>query len=635
MESTKKKNKVVIYCGMDKGYFQTLSLRFQSTYAHLDFTVQMISQTKDGYLPLLSKIIQIDPVIVYIDFSSDTKTSLKLSRQLNRLSTFSEIPVVGLVDDTSNLKDCWASGVNLTHVKCGEVHDVVYHPMIIGMPDKVKKPTFARGKFKNPIEADLINDFRIGFITPDYIHAEGDFPHRKGDIVELATTLPNDIIPSKKFSVNEVTNNDLYYDFEFAYNLGITFVDEPEHNDDELDKAMALEDAKAKDNLLKQIEHNKKAKVEEYQNQLRVCKKKHKAWVTDKLTFSKPKKTKILIIDKEMGFLKSVKGTLDQHPYTIRLQTVLTEDIRSLKRIFPHIIAMNFISNSFYDSFNNPNLTEIEKEALGEELKDRETNSLNQVGRLVKRIKATENYTPFVIIFNCKNYSSKALQDTYEYPLIMCHDGEMDLDFILKMAELFEKKQDEKYTKKVEEKILKLRKEDPQKYGRLTKDDFEEKRYFISKNDELSFVSSRSQIELVSISESDLTFACEEELDISSYRLEIPINCSITIIPVDGKIYVKDGTKFIYRALIHSLGELDKKELRRYVNDTFFEDINEKREQELEEFQNLNKTKHDEIFGAEPGVEDNGKSLEETYEEISNEDKSDKNTMSFSRKLKD
>ena len=595
MESTKKKEKVVIYCGKDKGYFQTLSLRFQSTYAHLNFSVQMINQCTDGYLPLLSKIINIDPVIVYIDFSSDTKYSLKLSRQLNRLSTFSEIPIIGLVDDSSNLKECWASGVNLTHIKCGEVHDVVYHPMIIGMPDKVKKPTFARGKFKKPIEAELISDFRIGFITPDYIHAEGDFPQKKGDVLELATSLPRDTIPSQQFSINEVTNKDLYYDFEYAYNLGITFVDRPEPNDDELDKAMAIEDPKAKANLLKQIEHNKKASVEDYKKRLQVCKKKHNLWVSDKLTFSKPKKTKVLIVDEEMAFLKTVKGTLDQYPYTIRLQTILTEEISTLKRIFPHIIALNFVNNSFLNSFNNPNLTEIEKEALGEELKNIETDSLNQIGSLIKRVKSTESYTPFIIIFNCKNYSSNALQDTYEYPLIMCHDGEMDLNFILKMAELFERKQEEKFAKKVEEKILKLRKEDPKKHGRLTRADFEEKRYFISKTDDLSFVSSRSDIELVSISESDVTFASTEDLGISSYRLEVPIKCSITIVPVDGKISIKDSGRFIYRALIHSIGELDKKELRRYVNETFFVDLNEKRDQELENFQSLNKSKQDEI----------------------------------------
>ena len=590
-----KAKNIVIYCGNDKGYFQTLSQRYTSNYAHLDLTVQLVAQGAE-YLPLLSKIIELEPEIVYIDFSFDLKTSLKLSRQLNRLSTFSNVPIVGLVDDTSNLKECWASGVDFTHVKCGEVHDVLYHPMTIARPEQVKKPSFAKGKFKVPIEVDLINDFRIGYITPEYIHAEGDFPQKKGDVLKLETSLPKDLIPSQKFLVNDVTTSDLYYDFEYAYNLGIKFVDDPVFDDSELDKAMALDDPKAKDNLLKQIEQSKSARKEDHKNQLRICKKKHKAWVLDKLTFSKPKKTKVLIVDKEMSFLKTVKGTLDQYPYTIRLQTELTEDIRSLQKVFPHIIAMNFTSKSFLDSMNNPNLTEIEKEALKEEFKVRETNALNQVGRLIKRIRATENYTPFVIIFNCTNYTSKALQDTYEYPLVMCHTGPMDLSFVLKMAELFEKKQEEKYEKIVEEKIAALRKEDPVKHGRLTKDNFEEKRYFVGKSDPLSFVSSRMKVELDSISESDLTFSTHEELAIGSYRLEVPVKCSITIVPVDGKNFVKDGGKNYYRALIHSVGELDKKELRRYVNDTFFTDINEKREQEKKDFDELNKSKHDEII---------------------------------------
>ncbi|WP_127717512.1 hypothetical protein [Halobacteriovorax sp. HLS] len=629
MNSTKKNEQVVIYCGKDKGYFDTLCQRFKKNYSHLDYTMKMISYGSDGHLSLLTQFIEIEPIIIYIDFSADTKSLLKLSRQLNRLSSFNDIPVVGLIDDTSSLKECWASGVNLTHIKCGEIHDVVYHPMLLGQPDKVKKPTFARGKFKKPIEIDLINDFRIGYITPDYIHAEGDFPQKKGDFIELISSLPKDIIPSKTFTVNEVSNNDLYYDFEYSYNLGFTFVDEPEFSNDEVDKAMGIEDPKARDNLLKQIERAKATRIEDYNNQLRVCKKKHNAWVQDKLTFSKPKKTKILIIDKEMNFLRTIPDSLDQYPYTIRLETILTENIRVLKRIFPHIIAMNFISKSFLDSMKNPDLTEIEKEALSEEFKDRETNSLNQVGRLVKRVRATENYTPFIIVFNCPNYSSKALQDTYEYPLIMCHDGAMDLNFILKMAELFEKKQTEKYNEKVDQKILALRKEDPAKYGRLTRESFEEKRYYVNKSDPLSYVNCRHPIELVSISETDLTFATVDELSASTYRIERPVKCSITIIPVDGKISVKDGARNIYKALIHSLGENQKTELRRYVNDTFFADLNEKREKELEEFQNLNKTKHDEILGVAK------KTPDEAVEQLNESSaERDTDTMSFSRKIK-
>ncbi|OUR97939.1 hypothetical protein A9Q84_07015 [Halobacteriovorax marinus] len=595
MTKTKKEH-IIVYCGDDKSYFQTLQQRYAQTYSHLGITlVKVFSNDEDSYLSLFVDIIEIAPVIVYIDFSFNTKSFLKLSRQLKRISTFDQVPVVGLIDGKDHLKECWASGVNFTHLKGGEVHDVVYHPMFEAMPDKVKKPTFARGKFKKPLSVDLINDFRIGYITPDSIHAEGNFPQKKGDVVELTSALDKKLIPSKHFTVSETDNNDLYYDFDYSYDLSFKFIDDPDGNEDAKAKAMAMEDPKAKANLIKQLKAAEKSRAEDHKDLLRICKKKHKAWVVDKLTFSKPKKTKILIIDKDMGFLKNVKGSLDSKPFTIRLQTELTEDIRSLRRIFPHIIALNFVNKDFLDSMQNPNLTEIEKQALTEQLQELETSALNQVGRLVKRIRATEGYTPFVIIFNCENYTSKSLQDTYEYPLIISHTGNMDLEYILKMAELFEKKQEEKYTKKVEQKILALRKEDPKKYGRLTRDDFEEKRYYVSKNDELSFVSTKLRIDVLSISESDMTIATEQELSLGTYRLEIPFNCSISLVPVDGKNFQKDGTRLLYKAFIHSIDELDKKEVRRYVNETFFEDLNEKRDKEKDQFKKLHQSKLDQI----------------------------------------
>lgn len=627
---------MIVYCGDDKSYFQTLQQRYKQSYDHLNFTlVQVFSSDADSYLSLFVEIIEINPVIVYIDFSFNTDSFLKLSRQLKRISTFDKIPVVGLIDGKNHLKECWASGVNFTHLKGGEIHDVIYHPMFVAMPEKATKPSFARGKFKKPIEVDLINDFRIGYITPDSIHAEGNFPQKKGDVIELTSALSKTLVPSVNFIVTETDNNDLYYDFDYSYDLSFKFIDDPELNREELDRAEAMEDAKAKANLLKQIKEALKNRQADHKEQLRVCKKKFKSWVVDKLTFSKPKKTKILIVDKEMGFLKDVKGSLDSKPFTIRLQTELTEDIRSLRKIFPHIIAMNFVNKTFLDSLLNPDLTEIERQALNEELKERETAALNQVGRLIKRIKATDHYTPFVIIFNCENYTSKALQDTYEYPLTIAHAGHMDLDYILKMADLFEKKQDEKYIKKVDDKILALRKEDPKKYGRLTRDDFEEKRYYVSKKDELSFVSTRHKIEILAISETDMTIGTDEELKLCSYRLEEPFGCSITLVPIDGKEYQKDGGRLLYKAFIHSIDEIDKKEVRRYVNDTFFEDINEKRDKELDEFKQLNQSKHDEIMASQD------QTSEEALEAINEEapapkaKEKDATSIGFSRKLKD
>ncbi len=582
---------------------------------------------------MLVDILKLAPKIIYIDFSINTKSFLKLSRQLKRLSTLEGVPIVGLVESKKYLRECSASGVDFTHVKCGEIHDVIYHPMYLAFEKQVVKPSFAKGKFKVPSTASLINDFRVGYITPDTIRAEGNFSQSVGDVVDIETAFPRETIPSKQFVVSNVTDTDLYYDYDYAYDLSIKFISDPVISDSDLETANSLEDPAARANRLEELKKDLNTKKAEYEEELKYCKKKHLTWLEDKITFSKPKKTKILIVDGEMTFLESVKSPLDAFGYTIRLQTVLNDDITSLRRLCPHLINMNLISKTFLQDFNNPNLTLLEKDALAEELKTRETNSLNHLGRLIKRIKTMENYTPFIIVFNCLNFTSKSLQDTYEYPLIISHRGNMDLDYILKMASVFEKKQVDKFTAKVEAKIAALRKKDPRKYGRLTKSDFEEKRYYVSKSDKLSFLSIKHEVEVLSISETEVTFASERQLSPSTYRFDMPLNCSVTIVPTDGNYFQTDGPNFIYRAFIHSVDEIDKKEIRKYVNDTFFEELNKKRVKELEEFKNLNES----VLEEKLGTQEQPKSIDETLDEVNDKtlpDEEAQSTVEFSRKVK-
>ncbi|WP_372656009.1 hypothetical protein [Halobacteriovorax sp.] len=583
---------------------------------------------------MMVDILKLAPKIIYIDFSVNTKNLLKLSRQLKRLSTLEGVPIVGLVESKKYLRECSASGVDFTHVKCGEIHDVIYHPMYLAFEKQVVKPSFAKGKFKVPFTASLVNDFRVGYITPDTIRAEGNFSQSVGDVIEINTSFPRETIPSKQFVVSNVTDNDLYYDYDYAYDLSIKFVSDPVISDADLETANALEDPSAKANRIEELKNDLKIRQAEHADELRVCKKKHETWLEDKISFSKPKKTKILIVDGEMTFLDSVKSPLDKFGYTIRLQTVLTEDIGSLRRLCPHIINMNLISKNFLKEFNNPELTLLEKDALAEELKTRETNSLNHLGRLIKRVKTMENYTPFIIVFNCLNFTSKSLQDTYEYPLIISHRGNMDLDYILKMASVFEKKQVDNFNAKVESKIASLRKKDPKKYGRLTKADFEEKRYYVSKSDDLSFLSIKHEVEVLTISETEITFVSERQLSPSTYRFDMPLNCSITIVPTDGNYFQTDGPNFIYKAFIHSVDEIDKKDIRKYVNDTFFEELNKKRDKELEDFKNLNESILEEKKEADGGAKAKVEALEEINAHPSSTDVQEQSTVEFSRKVK-
>ena len=91
------------------------------------------------------------------------------------------------------------------------------------------------------------------------------------------------------------------------------------------------------------------------------------------------------------------------------------------------------------------------------------------------------------------------------------------------------------------------------------------------------------------LTESEVQFRTEIELPMKTYRLDYPLPMSINLVPIEeGKNFLEDkGTK-VYRGIIHSISETDKKTLRQVVNDILFSPLMEKRAKEHEDFQELN-----------------------------------------------
>jgi hypothetical protein len=94
---------------------------------------------------------------------------------------------------------------------------------------------------------------------------------------------------------------------------------------------------------------------------------------------------------------------------------------------------------------------------------------------------------------------------------------------------------------------------------------------------------------LESISESEVTILTDLELEQKTYRLKTPCPYSVSIVPhPDGKMKNDVGGKSQNRGLIHTVGETDKKTVRKYVNEIFFQPLSKEREAEKEAFKDLN-----------------------------------------------
>jgi len=608
-----KNKRLIAYIGSDENYWKTIRGRIQQSYSHMNFEfVSYFPEKASLTQRLFVKILKEMPRIIYIDYSVRINEHISLTNLINRDNILKNIAVCGLVDNKSNIKDCLAAGADFLHVKCGEYYDVVYDPFYYAFPKEVKNKVFAKANCKKDVL--ITDDFRVGYITPTHLHIETNLELEEGSSIILKTQLPEKNVPSRKFFVEKVSKSNLYYDYANSVDLAINFVDEPSFDEVEFTNALSELDPKEKVRMLKEAKQKKQQDDAEYESKLKFSKKKHREWVFDNLGISTPKSTKILIVDRQMSiFNESSIKNLDEYPYVVRCQTVLDEKLSDIDRVMPNIVVIQCFSDlqpdgeseqddeifatawktyikyagtetdGNYQIDSSEHVAEIS--AIIDVIKNSEHEEMERIEKVIKKIKTIESYHPFIILFNCPFINSKALQETYLYPMIAVYKEPIIFESVLNLAKTLETKQKKKQEAKINAKIMQLRQKDPRKYGRLTPGDFEDKKFFIKKSDKLSYVSYGKTIRLESITESEAIISTEEKLELRSYLLNFPVDLSIKLVPTkEGRKFFEEKGRRYYKALIHSIGENDKKHIRRYVNEVFGAPMKEQEAQELEDF---------------------------------------------------
>ncbi len=587
-------DKSIFYLGADIGYWEVIQKRMRQSYGTIGFVYkhENISAEKK-YTDIFLTILKEKPVIIYVDFSSNLKEQIQLARMLKRENSLSDIPLIGLVDKKSDVRNCLSAGADLVHVKCGEYHDVIYDAIMLMDDKQAKPPAFAKGKFQQ--EEKIFDDFRIGYITEKGLHAEGNLSLDEGQEIEIESAIPKSIVPSKRYRVSKVDQINLYYDSRYSYDLDFLFIDAVEP--DVLNLEIMLEEASTdeeKRKIEKKIASEKAFKEREAQDQLTHTKKKVKDWVKKNTLDSAPKSTKLMIVDRSLAVLSQINQPLDSYPFAIRTQTFLKDQVPEIRKVRPSIIAIQYLT------VNLSALSEEEQEKHRERVEEETAHSESQLAMIYDYIKSATGYHPLVIIFNCPGKDSKEIQAQFQYPLTLVKPGVMDMDVLVQLSESFEKNEKDRNEKKINEKIKALKAKDPLKYRALTPASFEQPKFYISKSHEMSFISTSYDVVLLTLNESEIELSCDARLELKTYRLDFPVPMSIRLIAQpDGKP-CKDGEggKKIYRALIHSVGEDDKKNIRRYINEVFFSPLSEKREKEVNDFKALNEKIQKELEAA-------------------------------------
>ena len=171
---------------------------------------------------------------------------------------------------------------------------------------------------------------------------------------------------------------------------------------------------------------------------------------------------------------------------------------------------------------------------------------------------------PFLVVFNSQE-SSKVLQERLTYSHIMASESEISVELMIRMADAFDKKIVASMPQ-----VLKG-----------------EERVYLKNSNKSSIGEILISVKILKISESDMLIQSEVPLvEGMNLHLTDPVNMFVNLQPAKSQ-----GKTFEYHGLIHCLGEVEKKELRKFVNSVFFREHDAKVTAAAEEFKKLNEAK--------------------------------------------
>jgi hypothetical protein len=537
----------IIYVGSDQGYWKTLRSKFGQIYESLPFEYLDIYKTSDHDVQLLIGAIRSHkPKIIFVDFSQSIEQMLHIVRVLSRLNRVDKPFVMGLVDqnqDFHHSQRAILAGVTCVHIKSIELSSIVYNAIAYTYPDKLIPHGFATAKLSDEIAGKV--PCMVSIVSKEGMRIESDLNLSIGGTYSIHTHWSNKgIIKSPLADCASSTDEDLYYNFKYAQEFGFQFVPplilDEDLEQEEIDK---LEVAHEHELIETTLMLNK--------------------WVDANEDISNPKKLKILVIDKELTFYAQDKLT-DEFPFVLRCQPYLKDPAVELKKVMAQLIVYN--------------MEDVEPEELeaGADIaySFNEITNLQNMGGFIKTI---NGYEPYIIVFNSGSYDTKRLKTALGYKNILSFKEKMTTELVLKMSEMLKEKLLESAVA-YDEGTLFLRKEHPATYAELDID-----------------------MKLIAVSENDIYFDTELDLpERTVLKVNTPANMYLSIAPAPGQSSFKSK----YYAVIHTISETQRSELRKFINSVFF------REKEIKKAEERASVEAQKVQVAQKREEDEKKRIE-------------------------
>ncbi len=496
------------YLGEDDLYFQKLVTQFKKVYPNLNFTFSNKRVNDNvGAFRLMADLVKLDLSIVYVDYSLYSESYLKLAKFLKNQSTTRNIPLIGLSGLNNTHQEFYSgliAGFNVIYNKSIEVTDAVFHGMKLAFPEKAKIQKVALvDQISFPLKA--FHFFRVGFITPEYIHVECNLKLEIGEEVLISGGVVDEFKGDRFIVIRKIEEN-FYYNFNYCYDLKFLPPDLKEEVEEE-----ELENLSQKE---------KEKKIEEMENKMRL---EREELLKNKKKPSVGKRIKVIFFDEDLKILDQSEKEIDDFPYSLRVHQFLDNEGSVIKEVMPSIIVFS-------------------KKKPGMSVDGFLSNDLTALKKLIELIKKSKGFSPFIIIFNEEEDVSLLKQDlNYERVL------PIKKDFSLKLA-------------------LEIIKSFEEKEGRLLTHDpslsfaKNEIRYYLDKNDLRSIVKSEHPVEIISMSETFFSLTPPSGiLERTVVKIEEPFEMGLTLIGNE------DGDTTCM-ALVNGISSKNMAELRQLIN---------------------------------------------------------------------
>lgn len=506
----------VIYVGKDSAYFKALKGSFiKHSDDELEFKALWHDDPKTFQL-LSKEIVKELPHICLLDYSSSPEKMMTVARTLPRL--FERGPsLIGLWDYQANpvqILESKTLGIPFTHFKSREYEDLVSQALFLYKSGPFPEGDFAKADVMNkPIFAEATSLFRIGYVTTDYAHVEHDFLPPENKEVYLHHTFDENF-PIDRFKLIRRLDTNYYYEMAYASDLQYVFLDPKDKSNQDF---MRMKKIKQNQAFWNNMDDNrtvdmKKAKVQKYVEEKGIC-------------GGGAKRTKLMVIDSEMTILDQADKPLDNYPYSIRFFRSLHNKKKLINRVKPGILC-----------YQCPPREE------------------GELGDIMSQVEGMENFNPFIVVFQ-SSWSSEHLQKHYNYSRIISWSEPFNFSQLLTFCESYENNHGREKTHDM----------------RLSFHD-KEKRHYISKSDTASYMEYPFTIEFRAVCETWVKFQTSEDLALwSIISVKQPVPFDITIIErLDEREWARENN-IQYRGVVHGLGERERANMRRAVNQMIYE----------------------------------------------------------------